>query len=389
MKNVFFNVLYILGLVVLFLLVYVTKEESPVFQKVNVVENTIENLKEENQDKELITNQDYDKFIYLEFQNDDNNINYLINSETGNEEDFSFCLKSDKEEEFWQKVSELLYLKYPKFIADVLSSNDTKKSIQIKDNEFIIYYQEVITTPQVNEELFIHINYQEVKDYLDFNYTLDSSYENENGYNYDSNKKTIAFTFDDGPNGSKTNSIVELLENNKAHATFFMVGNRMSGAETTILNVLNHGNEIGSHSYNHASMTKENINTLIANEEQTNNIYKSITGKDLIYTRPPYGSINQNIKNNLNTIFINWNVDTEDWRTRNKDSIVESIMSTVKDGDIVLMHDSYNETVSAVEEVLPLLYVNGFQVVSVSELANLNNRSLETHNLYYSLKKVE
>ena len=64
-------------------------------------------------------------------------------------------------------------------------------------------------------------------------------------------------------------------------------------------------------------------------------------------------------------------------------------MENASDGDIILMHDSYDTTVDAVEELLPLLYANGFQVVSISELANLKGINLETHTLYHNLKEVQ
>ena len=91
----------------------------------------------------------------------------------------------------------------------------------------------------------------------------------------------------------------------------------------------------------------------------------------------------------MDTTFITWNVDTEDWLHRDKDYIVNHILEHVSDGDIVLMHDVYETTIDAVEEVLPKLYAAGYQVVSVSELAELKGRTLEKHSLYRSLKEVE
>lgn len=358
------------------------------FLQENKLEVTTEKILEENKDKKINVNKSFDnKFTYLEFESNDKIISYFIDEETGEEADFKVFLKEEREADFFSKLNELIYLKYPKFIADVLTLQETEKIYQIKENELIIYFDDYTIEPAVTEKLFVKINYNEIKDYLDFTFLLDSEYTNEDGYIYDKNKKTVALTFDDGPSGSKTDRIVEILANNKAHATFFMVGNKMNYGASTINNVLAKGNEIGSHSYAHKNMKRQKLNNLIAEEETTNAIYKNITGQDLIYTRPPYGAINKKVKEGLNTIFITWNLDTEDWLHRDKQYIVDYVMSNICDGDIILMHDSYDSTVEAVEELLPKLYASGYQVVSVSELANIKGRTLEKNTIYRSLRE--
>ncbi len=391
MKEVYFKLLpMVFFILIIPFLVYVsdTKHKLVSVFDENTVQKKVNEIINSNQDKELVTNESYDKFIYLAFHKEEEDTYYVVDAKTGEETTILNYIKEEKREDFFNKVSELLHLKYPKFIADFLTGEEKIIDIELKDNELILYYNKEGLTPMVEEEILLHVNYNEVKDYLDFTLSLDSEYENENGYHYDKNKKTIALTFDDGPNGEKTNRILNFLEENKAHATFFMVGNRMEYGKEVILNVLNKGCEIGSHSYNHKNMKRTKLKDIISGEEKTHEIYKSITGKDLIYTRPPYGSITKQVKESLNTIFINWNIDTEDWLHRDKDKIIEAVMKDVSDGDIILMHDSYETTVEAVEELLPILYANGYQVVSVSELANLKGITLENHSLYRALKKV-
>lgn len=354
----------------------------------NKIEQKINQILAANEDKTLQIQKELDdKCIYLEFVKDNGITSYFVDTKTGEETDFLEFIRADKIEEFNQKINDLIYLKYPKFIADVLILPETKRVYQIKENELIIYFSDVVTEPMVNESLFLTVNYHEIKDFLDFTLLLDSEYQNEDGYHYDTNKKTVALTFDDGPNGARTNTIVDLLEQNKAHATFFMVGNKMSQAATTIQNVLAKGNEIGSHSYNHANLKRQKLEDVIAGEEQTKTIYRNITGQELIYTRPPYGTINTQIKDSLDTIFITWNLDTEDWLHRDKNYIIDYVLNNVSDGDIILMHDSYDSTVEAVRELLPKLYSEGYQVVSVSELAKITNHPLEKHAIYRSLKR--
>ena len=275
-------------------------------------------------------------------------------------------------------------MKYPKFIADSLNYGNGNITYILKDTELIMYFYDFEINPKPLEELFLMIDYNEIKDYVNFPFHLKEEYERENGFTFDPAKKTVALTFDDGPNGSKTLRLVELLHQNKMHATFFMVGNRMATAPNVIKEVLKTGNEVGSHSYNHKNLTRLTKEELLEEEKSTNLIYKSITGQDLKLLRPPYGNVNDTMKQNLNLTFINWNLDTEDWRYRNTNHIYDSVINKVKDGDIILMHDLYETTIEAVEKLLPELYVRGFQVVSVSELANIKGQTLEVHKVYRS-----
>jgi peptidoglycan/xylan/chitin deacetylase (PgdA/CDA1 family) len=309
---------------------------------------------------------------------------YFINVKDGNLLNIEDIIKSEEQQNFKNKVHELIELKYPKFIADSLNYGNGNITYILKDTELIMYFYDFEINPKPLEELFLMIDYNEIKDYVNFPFHLKEEYERENGFTFDPTKKTVALTFDDGPNGSKTLRLVELLHQNKMHATFFMVGNRMATAPNVIKEVLKTGNEVGSHSYNHKNLTRLTKEELLEEEKSTNLIYKSITGQDLKLLRPPYGNVNDTMKQNLNLTFINWNLDTEDWRYRNTNHIYDSVINKVKDGDIILMHDLYETTIEAVEKLLPELYVRGFQVVSVSELANIKGQTLEVHKVYRS-----
>lgn len=391
MKEVNLKLISVLFLVMIFpMLVFFGKSSDTLVSALNgknFVNSKVEELIKENEDKELIKQEVYENyFIYLAFQKEECFSSFFIDTKTGEEKSLIDYVKNEKKEEFYNKIKELLYLKYPTFIADILSLEEVPKMYQILNNEFVIHYDKEVVELEMEEPLYLRVNYNEVKDCFDFPVSLESEYEIENGYHYNKNKKAVALTFDDGPNGERTNKIVELLEQNKAHATFFMVGNRMEHGKETILNVLNKGNEIGSHSYNHKNMKRMKLEDIVNGEEKTKEIYYNITGRNFLYTRVPYGNLTNKIKENLDTIFINWNLDTEDWLHRDKDHIVNYVMENVSDGDIILMHDLYDSTVEAVEELLPKLYAEGYQVVSISELAELKGKTLENHEVYRSIE---
>ena len=77
-----------------------------------------------------------------------------------------------------------------------------------------------------------------------------------------------------------------------------------------------------------------------------------------------------------------WDVDSEDWDSRNAQTVCDKVLSEVKDGDIILMHDIYESTAEAVELLLPQLKERGFQVVSVSEMAYYKGKTLELGKAY-------
>lgn len=317
---------------------------------------------------------------YLYKDNTDNYLSKLY--EDDKEITINDLIKPEKMAEYKQKVEELLYLKYPKFIASSLLKEDVLNSYILRDNELVIYFNNYQITPEVTDILYLKVNYNEIKDYLNFTFILDKDYENETGYNYTNAKKSIAFTFDDSPNNNKTNKIVNYLNDNLSHATFFMLGNKMKNHRDLVLTVLNSGNEIGSHTYSHQNMSKMTNEEVINDFNLMNDLYKSITGNDLKYLRPPYGVIKNTQKSLINASFILWSLDTNDWRYRNKNYIINYVLNNVQDGDIILFHDSYQETVEAIEELLPLLYSKGYQVMSVSELFQIKNKELELNEDY-------
>lgn len=306
---------------------------------------------------------------------------HIFNYETGKEITITELIKEDKIEEFWNKITELVYLKYPDFIADVISLNDCDNEYFLKDNELVIYYYGYTIDPMPKEDLFLVVNYNEIKDYLNITVDLDSDYVNEDGSVINPSKKLVAITFDDGP-GPYTNDLVEILKENKAKATFFMLGNNLEKYRSTVLNVYNNGNEIGYHSYAHQNFKRQEIADIVAEFATSNEILKSITGTSFSLIRPPYGSINSDIKEALDASFILWNVDTEDWRHKDVDYLLNYTLENINEGYIILFHDIHKTSVEAMEKILPYLYVEGYQVVTVSELAENFGTTLELHKAY-------
>ena len=81
-----------------------------------------------------------------------------------------------------------------------------------------------------------------------------------------------------------------------------------------------------------------------------------------------------------------WNVDTQDWKTRNAESVYREVMRHAKDGNIVLMHDLYASTAEASKRFIPKLVEQGFQLVTVEEMALLKGTKLKAGQVYFSFR---
>lgn len=184
----------------------------------------------------------------------------------------------------------------------------------------------------------------------------------------DKSKKLIAFSFDDGPKPGNTERIVNALEKNDARATFFMLGRNAKFYPDSVKKVLESGNEVSGHSYDHPQLTKIGAGGVRKQMSMMNQEIRNACGSKAASVRPPYGAIDQMVKDNVDSPLILWSIDTLDWKTRNANATVQSILKNAKDGDIVLMHDIHLQTVEAVEKVLPKLKAKGFEVCTVSEL---------------------
>ncbi len=194
----------------------------------------------------------------------------------------------------------------------------------------------------------------------------------------------VALTFDDGPHNVRTKLIVDELNRYGYHATFFVVGNRVDGTEYSGGEALQYavesGNEIGIHGYTHRYDYSECSDEIYQNELQwtEEEIRKKVPGYDVRLMRPIGGNITNERVEQCKYSVILWSVDSEDWKykrdgddeehDRNVETIVNNVLSTVSEGDIILMHDIYQNTYEAVVILLQRLNEMGYDVVTVSDL---------------------
>lgn len=366
------------------------KENKLKYQEVAIAETNIKkpffsNKSLDTKIDEYISNNSCETLKYNYYDLGKNRVSVFLNCGTPksilydykNNEEITFKSLLTDYQKFIEESKRLLKLKYPTFVVEDISFENA--TYDIYENEIVGYYN----SPEYGSATY-KINYNEVKDLMDFSVSYDESYENE-VYKLDPNKKSIAFTYDDGPS-SYDLELLEILRNSHSTATFFVVGNRLNNYPKVVDALAKSKMEVGNHTYDHKSLTKLSNEKILEQITKTNNLYYSMTNKSINMLRPSYGAVNKKVLIQVGMPVILWSIDTLDWKTRNANKVYDEIMTNAKDGDIVLMHSLYKSTVEATDRAVKALYKEGYQIVSVSELASLKNRELTVGNSYLSLK---
>ena len=264
-----------------------------------------------------------------------------------------------------EKIDNELKKKYPSIVSSInMKETLDDYAYYLTDDYIKVYFK--------HKEYEIPVSY-EVMIKIYFN-------ENNKKYEIDKSKKLVALTFDDGPS-DYSSDIMDAFISNDGRGTFFVIGNRLEKYRDVLLKEFQSGFDIGSHTYDHKYLTKISDDEILNELNSTNIIYNGITDSNLNLLRPPYGSYNDNVKKLSVTPLILWSVDTNDWYYRDASIVYENIL-TCEDGDIVLMHDLYPETLEAVKRAIPELKARGYELVTVSELSKLKNISLDVGNAY-------
>lgn len=178
----------------------------------------------------------------------------------------------------------------------------------------------------------------------------------------------IAITFDDGPHPYYTEQLLDGLKERGVKATFFVTGEHAEIHPDIIERMNEEGHLIGNHTYSHLQLSRSNRQEYKEQLIKTNEIISDITGKDVIFVRPPYGTWDKTLEKDLNMFPVLWTVDPLDWCSDNVACITRKVVSEAGENDIILMHDSYASTVTAALQVIDELQKQGYEFVTVDEI---------------------
>jgi peptidoglycan-N-acetylglucosamine deacetylase len=184
--------------------------------------------------------------------------------------------------------------------------------------------------------------------------------------------KQLALTFDDGPDPFLTRQILEILKEYNISATFFLSGTAIEKAPEIVGEIFNGGHCLGNHGYKHVSPEEMSADEIISGFEKTDRLIKEHSGPAKInFSRPPYGKATKEYQSWItekNKYIVQWSLDSYDYRNDyNADQIFELLLKDVRNGDILLFHDTKPFTKDVLRMILPELLLRSYRFVRLDE----------------------
>ena len=201
-----------------------------------------------------------------------------------------------------------------------------------------------------------------------------------------SGRKLVALTFDDGPSAGTTGRLLDILKEKGVLATFFVVGSMARKAPAVVQREAAEGHEVGSHSTAHQNLAKLGVTALKNDVVAMDQMFQEILGREVEIMRPPSGAVSTVMRGKIGKPMSCWAVDPLDWKYRDAATVRRNVVSATFDGAVVLMHDIHASTVDAVAGIIDDLRAQGYEFLTVSELAAARGVTLANGVVYYHFK---
>lgn len=196
-------------------------------------------------------------------------------------------------------------------------------------------------------------------------------------------ERYIALSFDDGPSGRFTRRLLQGLEERGVQATFLLCGYRLEIYQDLAREIYENGHEIGLHGYTHRDMAAMSASQLCKEIEDTQKLLPS--GCEPAFLRPPGGKesrLVQQIAKQKGLSILTWSVDPRDWAVHDALAVEAAVVSKVRDGDVILLHDLSDSSVDATLAIIDRLQKDGFRFVTVGQLAALRGVTPQPGKIY-------
>ncbi|QUA53116.1 polysaccharide deacetylase family protein [Aristaeella lactis] len=195
--------------------------------------------------------------------------------------------------------------------------------------------------------------------------------------------RTCALTFDDGPSAKNTPGVLDALMETGARGTFFVVGNRIKENRWLVQREHDNGNAIGAHNWHHGNVTKSSGSALRAMPQKVNTAMIKSIGIPVRYDRVPGGRYPRMIEVKVGWAYIQWSLDTYDWRGISTAAVMRKVKNKLRDGDIILCHDIKNNTAESTRQIARYLEEEGYMLLTIDELFAKDGVKLEPNKVYY------
>ncbi len=197
---------------------------------------------------------------------------------------------------------------------------------------------------------------------------------------------TCALTFDDGPVRTNTTLVLQSLMETGSRATFFVIGNRIKNFADLVQREHDEGHAVGTHNWTHANATKISAANIRSMPKKCSDAMLAAIGIRERYDRVPYGLYPPMVKNKVGWSYIQWSLDTYDWRGRSTATVLKTVKKQIDDGDIILCHDIKDKTPATAKAVANWLQENGYMLLTVDELMAKDGVELQPDTVYYRCK---
>ena len=190
-------------------------------------------------------------------------------------------------------------------------------------------------------------------------------------YCVETEKKEVSISFDAAWGNEQTETLLDILDNKKVKATFFLVGMWVDKYPDSVKEIARRGHDVGNHSDTHPHLPQLSDSKIQSELELCNDKIKKLTGKSPTLFRPPYGDYNNNVvtvTNNINMYCIQWDIDSLDWKNPTPQQMVERIKNNLKNGSIILMHNGAENTPEALPTIIDTIKAEGYTIVPISQL---------------------
>lgn len=230
------------------------------------------------------------------------------------------------------------------------------KQLKQKTTRLSQHIQSIATEDNVDQ-----INSQKLFQSQSFNNLLDGTMVDR--------RKLIALTFDDGPNPEYTQEVLAVLDKHQVKGTFFLMGQYVESYPEIAQEIVEKGHLIGNHSYDHPNYELLSDEEVLEDFGKTQDIIEQATQIQPQLYRTPYGGGGARVVRLLEgSTSVIWNLDSEDWQSRDSETIFNKVMSEIQPKTLLLMHDSHDATAPALELIIPALKEEGYSFVEPLEI---------------------
>lgn len=197
-------------------------------------------------------------------------------------------------------------------------------------------------------------------------------------------RKLIALTFDDGPRRATTTRLLDGLAERGVKATFFLIGAQVEHNEDVIRRMDREGHQIGIHTYDHVQLTGLNRADFAAQVDKSRTLLKQVLGHNDFLLRPPYGILDDSVKQWAGCPIILWSIDPKDWEDQNTQREIRYVTANARDGAIILMHDIFSPSVDAALAIIDQLHAQGYLFCTIDQLFSARGIPLEAGKSYWN-----